>query len=324
MTGGALMKKTILPRIVLTVLLLYPVCIFAHPINNLFVFGDSLSDTGNAAVYSGMVLPLPYFANRISNGPLAVGVLAAQLDASTDPYLLGGTNFAVAGALAGGTELGDLSFQLDAFIVSGYDPSNALNLVFIGGNDVRKAARVSDSEAANVLNDALIAVDSTIRSLIGAGAQQILVPNVFDIGLIPESVLAENMYPGYQIRATALTEQYNTALAARLAMIESSTGVDLLEFDLFGFGRDFITNADRYGITNITDSCLFEDPMPLIPKPECDFETYAFFDTIHPTAKYHGLLGAALVAKVPESSSYVLMAIGLFGLGFARRKGKQA
>jgi phospholipase/lecithinase/hemolysin len=316
------MKKPFLLRVILTVLLLYPLSNSAHPINNRFVFGDSLSDTGNAAAYLGTILPPPYFANRISNGPLAADVLAAELAVSADPYFQGGANFAVAGAKAGGTELGDLFFQLDAFVTSGYDPANALNLVFIGGNDVRKAASVSDSEAANVLNAALIGVDSTIRSLINAGAQQILVPNVFDIGLIPESVLAESIYSGYQARASALTEQYNMALAAHLAMIESDTGVDLIEFDLFDFSREIIINADLFGISNTTDSCLFEGPLPSSPKPECDFDTYAFFDTIHPTAKLHGLIGGALAAAVSESSSVVLMVIGLCILGIVRlRKG---
>jgi phospholipase/lecithinase/hemolysin len=320
------MKLSLLLRVFITALLLYPLSNSAHSISDLFVFGDSLSDTGNAAAYSGVVLPPPYYANRVSNGPLAVDVLAAQLGLSSDPFLLGGTNFAVAGAQAGDIELGDLPFQLDAFTSGGYDPTNALNMVFIGGNDVRSAARVSDTEAANILNSAISGVDTTIRSLIDAGAQQIIVPNVFDIGLIPESVLAQSIYPGYQARATALTEQYNMALATQLTTIESTTGIDLIEFDLFDFSQDIIANADLYGLSNITDSCLFEGSVPSAPRPGCNFETYAFFDTIHPTAVVHGLIGDALTTRltVPEPSSLVLMAIGVTCLGFARMKRKRA
>jgi outer membrane lipase/esterase len=185
---------------------------------------------------------------------------------------------------------------------------------------------VSDTEAANILNSAISGVDTTIRSLIDAGAQQIIVPNVFDIGLIPESVLAQSIYPGYQARATALTEQYNMALATQLTTIESTTGIDLIEFDLFDFSQDIIANADLYGLSNITDSCLFEGSVPSAPRPGCHFDTYAFFDTIHPTAAIHGLIGDALTTRltVYEPSSLVLMAIGVTCLGFARMKRKRA
>jgi outer membrane lipase/esterase len=313
------MKPPFLSRFLVCVLLIFPLSAFALPFNSLYVFGDSLSDTGNAAAYAGIDLPWPYHENRISNGPLAVDALAAQLGLNADPYLLGGTNFAVAGARAGRMDLGDLSYQLGAFSSGGYDPSDALSLVFIGGNDVRKAAsEADDTVAAGILGDALMGVDFTIRSLIAAGAQQILVPNVFDIGLIPESALAEAMYSGYQARASALTAQYNMALAANLAMIEFDTGIDLMEFDLFGFGQNVIANAGNYGITNTTDSCLLEGFEPSLPKPECDFETYAFFDTIHPTAKFHGLIGnalAATVTTVPEPASIFLFGLGLVGMG---------
>lgn len=44
--------------------------------NKLFVFGDSLSDTGNISLVLGENLPPPYFMNHITNGPVAVEVLA--------------------------------------------------------------------------------------------------------------------------------------------------------------------------------------------------------------------------------------------------------
>ena len=52
-------------------------------------------------------------------------------------------------------------------------------------------------------------------------------------------------------------------------MIESDTGIDLIEFDLFGLGQEVIQSGE---FLNTTDSCLFEDSFPLVPKPECDFE----------------------------------------------------
>ena len=43
------------------------------PFTDVFVFGDSLSDTGNFGAFVGG-LGFPFFENRISNGPVAVDV----------------------------------------------------------------------------------------------------------------------------------------------------------------------------------------------------------------------------------------------------------
>ncbi len=315
------MTKRFFLNIMFSFSLLFPLTASAIPFSNLFAFGDSLSDTGNVAAFRGITLPPPYYENRISNGPLAVDVLASKIGMSAAPSLLGGTNFSVAGARAGGTDTGDLAFQLTSFMSGGYDPSTALNLVFIGGNDVRDAAgEINDSDATNILQGAIIGIDTTIRTLISSGAEQILVPNVFDIGLIPESYLIDSVFPGYQARATALTGQFNAALLANLALIEFETGVDIMEFDLFDFTQNIFANSDTFGFLNTTESCLVEVPVLAPPKPECNFETYAFFDTIHPTAKFHELIGNALASSVPEPITFQLMTIGLVALWFMQRR----
>ena len=58
----------------------------ADSFSRLYVFGDSLSDTGNAASVVND-LPPPYYKNRFSNGPVAVEVLAKKLGLSADASL---------------------------------------------------------------------------------------------------------------------------------------------------------------------------------------------------------------------------------------------
>jgi phospholipase/lecithinase/hemolysin len=77
---------------------------------NLYVFGDSLSDSGNLfALTGGTLPPSPPYAGKMSNGPVAVEYLAANLGLPIAPagiphvpgYDLGGNNFALVGAATG-------------------------------------------------------------------------------------------------------------------------------------------------------------------------------------------------------------------------------
>ncbi len=52
--------------------------------SRLYVFGDSLSDTGNLASVKGD-FPFPYSMTRVSNGLVGVDILAARLDLTVEP-----------------------------------------------------------------------------------------------------------------------------------------------------------------------------------------------------------------------------------------------
>src|ERR1041384_6306889 len=67
------------------------------PFSRIFVFGDSLSDTGNFYALSGGFPPAPYAGGRFSNGKLWVEYAAEALHMQ----ILSGDNYAVAGATTG-------------------------------------------------------------------------------------------------------------------------------------------------------------------------------------------------------------------------------
>lgn len=183
--------------------LLFTLRVSASPFSNIFVFGDSLSDTGNFAFLFDSVSQPPY-DRGFSNGPRAVEVLAENLGLKADASLyirpgpLVGTNFAVVVARAGGAGPFDLTAQISAFLLSqgGTAPSDALYFVFIGGNDVRDARDAPDPiAAAGIIQNAVQTIDTDIRMLVDQGAQAIMVINVPDIGSIPESrLLAEALH----------------------------------------------------------------------------------------------------------------------------------
>ena len=94
------MRITI-PRFFLALSLLIPASAFALPYSALYIFGDSLSDSGNVATITNGAQPGPgtaYTQRRFTNEFNYADGLAAQLGLSATPSLLGGTNFAFGGA----------------------------------------------------------------------------------------------------------------------------------------------------------------------------------------------------------------------------------
>ncbi|MGZ9082256.1 MAG: SGNH/GDSL hydrolase family protein [Rhodoplanes sp.] len=66
---------------------------------NMFVFGDSLSDTGNVYDLTRGILPAPpYAGGRFSDGPVYAEYMAKGLGLPLDNVLSGGTNYAFGGA----------------------------------------------------------------------------------------------------------------------------------------------------------------------------------------------------------------------------------
>jgi len=122
----------------------------AQSFSNMFIFGDSMSDTGNLASVVGDFPPV-YYNNRVSNGPVAVEILGERLGLSTDASLHlinqnAGTNYAVASAKSGESGPFDLETQVNAFLMANEfsAPEDALYILFIGGNDVRSARDITE------------------------------------------------------------------------------------------------------------------------------------------------------------------------------------
>ena len=205
--------------------------------NSLYVFGDSLSDTGNLASLS-QPFPLPFFNNRITNGPNSVDVLAQQLGLSAEAslHLVGpaiGTNYSVAGARAGGEDVIDLSAQISAFLINqgGTAPQDALYIVFIGGNDIRDARDKNDIRLSirTVIN-AVKTERKQIQKLIDAGAKNIMVYNAPDIGRIPDTQIAAQIANDNRLarRATNFSRLYNILLKFNLKNLEFKNSINFI------------------------------------------------------------------------------------------------
>lgn len=121
----------------------------ASSFDNLYVFGDSLSDTGNVyALTGGHTPPAPYYHGRFSNGPVWVESLANHLGLSVDPSLNGGTNYAFGGAEADRSHTlshdntPNIGYQITQFSASHSFTGHELVVVWAGGNDFLKEASI--------------------------------------------------------------------------------------------------------------------------------------------------------------------------------------
>lgn len=319
---------------------------WAAPYSDVIVFGDSLSDSGNNAIFLDAIAPglrtpvplttlevpdvfLPYASDRYTNGPVWVEYLAAGLGLSAEPYvpllepsLAGGTNFAFGGAQSGpvGSSFPfSVSDQVAAFLSSsgGEAPSDALYVVEGGGNDARVflPALLQGADPASMIADYASSMASIITALALAGADHFLLWNVPDIGQIP---LTTTLGPGPSAAAHNLALLMNQALMQELAGLSSDIVDGIHLFDAFGALGAISANPEAFGFTNATDACAL-DPVCI-----ADPSGYFFWDGLHPTTAGHAVIAElarqVVLAEVPEPETLLLLLVGVFGLVATRRR----
>lgn len=305
----------------------------AGPYSSLYVFGDSLSDTGNVFAATGGAVPTsPYFAGRFSDGPVWIDHLAAGLGvpAGATPSLMGGNNYAFGGARtgSGAVPVPGLLAQFGGLWApahpGGADP-DALYVVAGGGNDMRDArsAFTGDTAADQAGRQTAAATAasnllSVVMGLASAGARHILVANLPDLGATPEAV-----FLGLTAASSDASARYNALVAGIEAVAEGLVaGLDVLSFDLAGVAaaiRDDALNhgGATFGITNVIAPC---GAFPGSLGASCAVS--AFSDALHPTAAAHAIIGAAALraAGVPEPATLWLAALAIGGLLLQRRR----
>jgi len=317
----------------LSLLACLPATAWSLPYSAMYVFGDSLADSGNNALvfdqyYGGVRTPtpiagpaipdFPYASNRYSNGPVWVEYLASSLGVSAQPSLAGGTNFAFGGARtgpAGSSFPYSLTDQVGGFLQAsgGFAPGQALYVVEGGGNDARdvlKTALAGGDPTAQILayasNMALI-----VNLLAKAGADQFLLWNIPDIGYIPA---VSSMGAAATAAASGLTGLMNQALMQALGGLAPSVANGIHLFDAYDALHDIATNPADFGFANASDACA-ADPV-CVANPA----GYFFWDGIHPTTAGHQLMASLALAELPEPGSVLLVALGLFGLLISSRR----
>eukprot|EP00584_Thalassiosira_punctigera_P009239 CAMPEP_0172533598 /NCGR_PEP_ID=MMETSP1067-20121228/6237_1 /TAXON_ID=265564 ORGANISM="Thalassiosira punctigera, Strain Tpunct2005C2" /NCGR_SAMPLE_ID=MMETSP1067 /ASSEMBLY_ACC=CAM_ASM_000444 /LENGTH=504 /DNA_ID=CAMNT_0013318251 /DNA_START=70 /DNA_END=1584 /DNA_ORIENTATION=- len=168
-------------------------------VNSIVVFGDSVSDIGNANLSLKCQSEGVFCGDRNSNGPVAVDFIAKKLCVDLEASLVSlhtgvaGNNYAVAGARAFSATSSNI-FQAQVSGPTGYlnfttTSHDTLYLIWFGSNDIRDAVVAGASggpEAAMaVIVAAIDAMRKNIQNLIDAGACSFLVLGNFDISFAP-------------------------------------------------------------------------------------------------------------------------------------------
>lgn len=312
--------------------------------DQLDVFGDSLSDTGNTFnISGGKVQPStgfppdpPYFQGRFSNDRGLVDYLGSDLGLTptlftalqnTTTIPKQGINFAFGGSDSGVkndfipsapgllTQVGLFTQRLQANNQKA-DP-NALYSVWAGGIDYLFGGITDPKQTVNNIL-------SSVTLLTQAGAKNILVFNLPDLGKIP---YASNT--GASSLLTALSTSHNALLADALNQFSAANpSVNIIPVDVNSLFNQVITSPEQFGFKNATASCVIGD-FQTIASVCNDPNDYLFFDAVHPTTGGYKLVAdaalSAIQAKsVPESSTVLgILAFGAMGaVGFLKRPTK--
>lgn len=347
------MRKT-LSTLTLAAVMLAPTASSAAltQLTDLFVFGDSLSDGGNSGLatqaYAGVTFPpAPYADGRYSNGPTAVEYLWQLYNpgsTSFKPSLAGGTNYAIGGATSGlvsfnqqyndnvppalrpayanlGTAWQISAFQSQAQV---FNPATSLFVVWLFPNDVFNwsasggqlpgtsfGGAPSVGDAASLIGNGVANIVQTVGFLASVGATNILVPNMPDLGALPSTASLPDA-PALSL----MTASFNAVLKGQLdALAGNLPGLNVVQFDTAKVFADAIADPAAFGFTDATRSCVAN-----LANGQCNPATWLFWDGAHPTTRGHALLAEGFhAAVVPEPQTWMLMALGLAGVGWVRR-----
>ena len=320
--------------------------------SNMFVFGDSLSDNGDAFIaltalnnpnfpattprpYTNLVPSAPYDGHTFSNAGVWVNFLDIPLlGKSVTPSFAGGTNFAFGGARTGdltGVQpdfIPSLQTQANTFVGSlganSADP-NALYVVWGGGNDVRSAAEVFASTFANTagnFNAANAAASAVIADGFGNIGEIITTlankgAKHFLVPNIPNVGLAPaSAALGLQTQqlVSGLATSFDLGLAQLLPALQASLNIDIITVDIFTLISNTITQNPT-GL-NVTDPCIFANNGQGCSNPD----QFLFWDGLHPTSQRQQEIASVFqAAVVPVPAAFPLLLSALLVIRARRR-----
>ena len=246
----------------------------------LYVFGDSLSDTGRKPAPAGT----NYFEGRYSNGALWVEYLSADLGIPYNPS----NNFAVSGSTTT-----NLPAQI-AGLKGATGLQTALFTLLSGGNDF--IANTSTGLVNNVLwgdfiTNTVANLTNAIGDLYTNGARNIVVGNLANLAQTP--VFIGDDFGNYSNVVVTNVNFFNRVLYAAVTNeMQRYSGLRLYFLDDHAGLSNVLSAPAAYGFT-VTMQGGLEDPNLTDKSFNGPGANYVFWDELHPTTKLDALTAAS-------------------------------
>jgi outer membrane lipase/esterase len=211
-----------------------------------------------------------------------------------------GNNYAIGGARTDSSGvLGLLDFviptgmtrQVDFYLsrVGGAADPDGLYFLMGGGNDLRDAARITDAAQRQAAAElAAHNILTLVETLYSAGARQFMLINAPNVGVIPESIA-----DGVSAEGTDAAWHFNGSLDWHGQYLRTLSGMSLQTFDLFAFHNELVGQFGWGAIRPCKDG-----------SPALCEETL-FFDSVHPTARVHQMLGNRIADQILGTSPLI-------------------
>ena len=260
----------------------------SYTISDLYIFGDSLSDTGNAKTATSGVFPdRNYYEGRFSDGPNYADQLAQDLNTPLKPSRSFGSNYAY-----GGTRSLEINAQVFNYKenAEGIAKEGAYYIVWAGANDLMQIIALQPEDPNDEITKSVGHIENAIRTLAGMGATKILVPNQPNMAKLPRfKKLAENAS-----ELQSLTESFNTTLDEMLDKLLTDDNIITIKSDIFDLFNTVLTNPNDYGLSDIETPCYSKSEIfiELTGEEEIcsDSASYFFWDEVHPGTTVHTII----------------------------------
>ena len=344
--------RTVLLATILTVL----VAAGAHAalFSDFVIFGDSLSDNGNAYIGTGGLPPAPvppaYTLGRFTDGSSTIPagtpggiwheVLAGLLgEPVAEPFLppFNGTNYAVGGAqVLTNTSvtvpttptptvvtIPSLTTQVGLYLTSVNDhpDPNALYIFWGGANDLYTAAETPGETPAEITateSAMATALYSDIAGLAALGARDFLWLNLPQLASTPRGMADIANAPSLATAFTNASAQFQTDVATDSALLNLLPAVQVVPVDIYSLYQNILNDPAAYGYTNVTGYAQ--------GNPSANPDQYVFWDfDSHATTTGHKLIAevadAAIVSTfTPEPATWAIAGAGLLTVLWRRRR----
>jgi len=268
--------------------------------SSLYLFGDSLSDVGNANISSaGLVPDKNYYDGRFSNGEIYPDFLAKAFSTPMKPSQSYGSNYAF--ALMRSLEIKAQIFNFQENVENKLDP-DAVYILWAGANDLLQILQSPNSD--NSVDLAVAHIKDAITKLSKLGVNQVFVLNQVNMGKTPRTNELEKSFPGMAAVASQLTDQFNSSLSEKLDELDADVDVaiKIIPFDVFNLFEDIVANKNNYNLDNVSEACYVKDEFNVELTGDeiiCDTPNrFLFWDSIHPTTVGHSILAEQLLQTI--------------------------